>query len=53
MHLDAEALVAYCRERLTPYMVPKFIEFVNLLPTSTVGKVLLRELWNWPAALAV
>jgi long-chain acyl-CoA synthetase len=29
---------------MTPYKVPKFIEFVDQLPKSTVGKVLRREL---------
>jgi long-chain acyl-CoA synthetase len=34
----------YCRELLTPYKVPKIIEFRDSLPKSSVGKVLRREL---------
>ncbi len=42
--LTAEALTAYCRERLTGYKVPGTIEFIDELPKSNVGKVLRREL---------
>lgn len=41
-------LVAWCRERLTPYRVPVRIVFVRQLPRNDVGKVVKREL----AALA-
>ncbi len=40
---EAEIL-AYCRERLTAYKMPKQIEFRFDLPKSNVGKVLRREL---------
>jgi len=42
--LSAEQLTAFCREGLTPYKVPKQIEFRDDLPKSTVGKILRREL---------
>lgn len=42
--LTAEDLSAYCREKLAAYKVPKFIEFVDELPKSAIGKVLRREL---------
>ncbi|ARN76240.1 long-chain fatty acid--CoA ligase [Oceanicoccus sagamiensis] len=42
--LTAEQLTAFCREGLTPYKVPKQIEFRDDLPKSTVGKILRREL---------
>jgi long-chain acyl-CoA synthetase len=42
--LDAATLIAYCRERLTGYKTPDFVEFVDELPKSNVGKVLRREL---------
>lgn len=42
--LDAEELKVYCRERLTGYKVPKFIEFRQALPKTLVGKVLRRVL---------
>jgi len=37
-------LIAYCRKELTGYKVPKVVRFVELLPKSTVGKILRREL---------
>ncbi|CAG4925090.1 AMP-binding protein [Paraburkholderia gardini] len=42
--LDAETLIAYCRSQLTAYKVPRHVVFVDVLPKSTVGKVLRREL---------
>ena len=41
-----ETLVAYCRERLAPYKVPRQIRLVDALPKSNVGKILRRELRN-------
>ncbi|MCG8340004.1 MAG: AMP-binding protein [Cytophagales bacterium] len=38
--LTEEELIAYCRERLTPYKVPKYVEFRNALPKSPIGKTL-------------
>ncbi len=37
-------LRAYCREELAAYKVPRFIEFRESLPKSTVLKILRREL---------
>ena len=42
--LKKDDLIAYCREQLTGYKVPKHIEFMKELPKSTVGKILRREL---------
>lgn len=42
--LTEAELTAFCREGLTPYKVPKLIEFREDLPKSTVGKILRREL---------
>ncbi len=42
--LTAEQLVAYCRENLTGYKRPKYIEFREELPKTPVGKILRREL---------
>ncbi len=39
-----EQLRTWCREKLAAYKLPKFIEFRESLPKSTVGKVLRREL---------
>lgn len=34
----AEEFMAFCRERLTGYKVPKYIEFIDALPRTQVGK---------------
>ncbi|OQY21769.1 MAG: long-chain fatty acid--CoA ligase [Anaerolineaceae bacterium 4572_32.1] len=40
----AEEIIAFCKENLAPYKVPKFVEFMDSLPKSTVGKILRRVL---------
>jgi len=42
--LDAAKVVAWCRESLTGYKVPKHVEFRKELPKTNVGKILRREL---------
>ncbi len=42
--LDAQDIRNYCREHLTAYKVPKYVEFLDELPKSNVGKILRREL---------
>lgn len=42
--LTSEAVVAFCRENLTNYKVPRFVEFRSDLPKNQIGKVLRREL---------
>jgi len=37
-------LIAFCKERLAPFKVPKAVEFATALPMSLVGKVLRRQL---------
>ncbi|MFZ6746595.1 long-chain-fatty-acid--CoA ligase [Undibacterium sp. JH2W] len=37
-------LMSYCKEQLTSYKKPKYIEFRTELPKSNVGKILRREL---------
>jgi len=39
-----EELIAFCRERLAPFKVPKAIEFRDSLPKTLIGKVLRRQL---------
>lgn len=39
-----EEFIAFCRENLAPYKVPKFVEFRDELPKTIVGKVLRRAL---------
>ena len=41
---SAEDIVSFCRERIAPYKAPRLVEFMDSLPTSSVGKILRREL---------
>jgi long-chain acyl-CoA synthetase len=40
----ADDLIAFCREQLAPFKVPKAIEFRESLPKTLIGKVLRRQL---------
>ncbi len=42
--ITAEEVVGYCKENLVKYKVPKYVEFVDDLPKSAVGKILRKEL---------
>ncbi|WP_306394459.1 long-chain-fatty-acid--CoA ligase [Telluria beijingensis] len=42
--LTTEQLKEFCKEQLTGYKRPKFIEFRETLPKTNVGKILRREL---------
>jgi len=42
--LTEEEVIAYCRENMTAYKVPKQVEFREDLPKTNVGKILRREL---------
>jgi long-chain acyl-CoA synthetase len=43
-NLSADQIVAFCRQNLTNYKVPRIIEFRSELPKTPVGKILRREL---------
>ena len=42
--LTAEGVLAFCREHMTGYKVPRDVEFRTQLPKTNVGKILRREL---------
>jgi long-chain acyl-CoA synthetase len=42
--LTKEEVIAHCKENLTGYKRPRYIEFREELPKSNVGKILRREL---------
>jgi acyl-CoA synthetase (AMP-forming)/AMP-acid ligase II len=42
--LSEETVASHCRQNLTGYKMPKYIEFRDELPKSNVGKILRREL---------
>jgi len=39
-----EEIIAFCKENLAPYKVPRFVDFRSELPKSAVGKILRRIL---------
>ncbi len=42
--ITAEEVIAFCRESMAPYKVPKEIEFRSALPLSAAGKILRKVL---------
>jgi long-chain acyl-CoA synthetase len=42
--LSKDEVVAYCKENLTAYKVPRLVEFRDELPKTNVGKILRRAL---------
>ena len=42
--LTEKEVLEYCRENLTAYKVPRFVEFRSELPKTNVGKILRRAL---------
>jgi long-chain acyl-CoA synthetase len=42
--LTADAVLAHCRENMTGYKIPRFVEFRDELPKTNVGKILRRAL---------
>ena len=46
----SDEIVAYCREGLTEYKVPRLVEIRETLPMSAVGKILYRVLRDEHAA---
>ena len=44
MEANADDIIAYARERIAGFELPKSVDFVEALPRNTVGKVLRREL---------
>ena len=47
---DADAIIAWCRDQMANYKVPRHIEFVDELPLNASGKVLKYELRDRAAA---
>ena len=42
--LSANEVLDHCKKYLTGYKIPKFVEFIDEIPKSNVGKILRREL---------
>ncbi|MEP6389002.1 MAG: AMP-binding protein [Halioglobus sp.] len=41
---NSDDIIAYCREHLAAYKVPRAVQFVDDLPKTSTGKVMRREL---------
>jgi hypothetical protein len=50
--LTEEKIKAYCRDNLTGYKQPRYIEFRTELPKTNVGKILRKELREPPQTVA-
>ena len=42
--MTGEALIAWCREHMAAYKVPRRVEFIDTLPRSGTGKIQWRTL---------
>jgi len=42
--ISPEEIIAFCREKMAPYKIPREIEFMTALPQSPAGKILRRVL---------
>jgi fatty-acyl-CoA synthase len=50
--LTPEDVIAFCRERLAGFKVPKYVVVLDELPKNASGKLLKRELRDRYATLA-
>ena len=42
--LSSQEVIEHCKKYLTGYKIPKFVEFIDEIPKSNVGKILRRKL---------
>ncbi len=42
--LAEDELIAYCKQNLAAYKVPRLVKFVGDLPKTSTGKIMRREL---------
>ena len=43
-NITIDEVIDHCKKYLTGYKIPKFVEFIDEIPKSNVGKILRREL---------
>ena len=43
-NLSEQDVIQHCKKYLTGYKIPKFVEFIDEIPKSNVGKILRRKL---------
>ncbi|ORV81169.1 FadD3 family acyl-CoA ligase [Mycolicibacterium iranicum] len=44
--LDGDDLIAWCRDRMAGFKVPRYVEFVDEMPLNATGKVMKDKLLN-------
>jgi long-chain acyl-CoA synthetase len=44
MAVTEQEIIEFCAEHLSAYKVPKYIEFIDALPLTAVGKQMRNEL---------
>jgi long-chain acyl-CoA synthetase len=44
MVITEQEIIDYCAERLSAYKVPKYVEFIDALPLTAIGKPMRNEL---------
>jgi acyl-coenzyme A synthetase/AMP-(fatty) acid ligase len=42
--LNADSIINFCRERLSPFKVPEYVAFSDKLPRNAMGKVTRNDL---------
>ncbi len=42
--VDADGILDYCRQHLAAYKMPREVQFVSALPTTSSGKIMRRQL---------
>lgn len=48
--LTGDAVIAWCRDRMANYKVPRYVEMIDELPLTASGKVQKNTLEAWAAA---
>jgi fatty-acyl-CoA synthase len=44
MHVKAEEIIDWAREKMAAFKVPRVVQFVEQLPKTATGKILWRQL---------
>jgi long-chain acyl-CoA synthetase len=47
--MTSEELIAHGRETMAAYKYPRIVEIIDELPKTTTGKILRRQLRDWPS----
>jgi long-chain acyl-CoA synthetase len=50
VEVAAEALITHCQATLAKYKTPRYVELMNALPKTNLGKVQKKELRKWVSA---